>query len=296
MSFAIVSDTSCNVPMRLLTPADVKLVPFSFYPKDHEEELQHCFDIDSFDGPGYYNEILSGRLYNTSQVSPGDYVECISEYAKRGLDVLYVGMSSGISGSYNSSLVALNDLQEQFPDRKFYMLDTKAASLGQGIVLLKAIELRDSGMNIDDCYKELERISKCVYQIFTVDSLRHLQRTGRLSNAAMILGTVLNIKPILRGNEHGQIINIDKVRGSKKAIQAMAAAYDRLVKDAGSQIVGIAHANNQEDTDYLIELLNKNNPPKEILSVCYEPVTGSHVGPGTVALFFLGDENVRYNY
>lgn len=296
MSFIIISDTSCNVPMRLLDPEGVTLVPFSFYPKDDPSKIDHCIDIDSFDGPAYYNAIKEGKLYNTSQVSPQAYYDHISEYAKQGLDVLYIGMSSGISGSYNSSIAALNDLKEDFPDRKFFMLDTKAASLGQGIVLFKAIELRKKGLSIEECYKECERISKCVYQIFTVDSLRHLQRTGRLSNAAMIIGTVLNIKPILRGNEFGQIINIDKVRGSKKALQAMAAAYDRLVKDAGSQRVCIAHADNQPDTDYLIELLNKNNPPKEILSVCYEPVTGSHVGPGTVALFFLGDEDVRFKY
>ena len=171
----------------------------------------------------------------------------------------------------------------------------KAASLGEGIILLKAIELRKQGLDIDECYNRLTELSKCMYQVFTVDSLKHLQRTGRLSNAAMIIGNLLNIKPILMGNEQGQIINIAKVRGTKNAIKNMAERYDQFVVDPGSQIVGIAHSDNQEDTDYLIDLLKRNNPPKEILSVCYEPVTGSHVGPGTVALFFLGDENVRTN-
>ena len=289
MSYAIMSDTSCNVPMRYLSPEDIRLVPFSYYPKDNEAEITHCIDIDTFDGPAYYSVINSGKLYNTSQVTPQDYYETASAYAKQGLDVLYIGMSSGISGSYNSSLIAKQMLEEEFPDRKFLFLDTKAASLGEGIVLLKAIELRKAGVSIEEAFEKLTYMSKCVYQVFTVESLRHLQRTGRLSNAAM------HIKPILRGNEFGQIINIDKVRGSKKAIQAMAAKYDELVKDAGDQIVGIAHADNQEDVDYLIELLNANHPPKEILTVMYEPVTGSHVGPGTVALFFVGDEDVRFH-
>ncbi|MCR4850906.1 MAG: DegV family protein [Lachnospiraceae bacterium] len=295
MSFAIVSDTSCNVPMKMLSPEDVTLVPFSYYPKGNESDLMQCIDIDSFDGKRFYDEIKKGTLYNTSQVSPGTYYDCISEYAKKGQDVLYVSMSSGISGSYNSSLLAQKMLREEYPDRKFYMLDTKAASLGEGIILLKAIELRKQGLGIDECYNRLTELSKCMYQVFTVDSLKHLQRTGRLSNAAMIIGNLLNIKPILMGNEQGQIINIAKVRGTKNAIKNMAERYDRFVVDPGSQIVGIAHSDNQEDTDYLIDLLNRNNPPKEILSVCYEPVTGSHVGPGTVALFFLGDENVRAN-
>ncbi len=295
MSYAIMSDTSCNVPMRYLSPEDIRLVPFSYYPKDNEAEITHCIDIDTFDGPAYYSVINSGKLYNTSQVTPHDYYDTASAYAKQGLDVLYIGMSSGISGSYNSSLIAKQMLEEEFPDRKFLFLDTKAASLGEGIVLLKAIELRKAGVSIEEAFEKLTYMSKCVYQVFTVESLRHLQRTGRLSNAAMIIGNLLHIKPILRGNEFGQIINIDKVRGSKKAIQAMAAKYDELVKDAGDQIVGIAHADNQEDVDYLIELLNANHPPKEILTVMYEPVTGSHVGPGTVALFFVGDEDVRFH-
>ena len=295
MSYAIMSDTSCNVPMRYLSPEGIRLVPFSYYPKDNEAEITHCIDIDTFDGPAYYSVINSGKLYNTSQVTPQDYYETASAYAKQGLDVLYIGMSSGISGSYNSSLIAKQMLEEEFPDRKFLFLDTKAASLGEGIVLLKAIELRKAGVSIEEAFEKLTYMSKCVYQVFTVESLRHLQRTGRLSNAAMIIGNLLHIKPILRGNEFGQIINIDKVRGSKKAIQAMAAKYDELVKDAGDQIVGIAHADNQEDVDYLIELLNANHPPKEILTVMYEPVTGSHVGPGTVALFFVGDEDVRFH-
>ena len=287
MSFKIVTDTSCNLPLRFLDPEDIKQVPFSYYPKDNENDIRQCFDIENFDGKGYYESIKSGLLCNTTQPSPQFYYDVMSEHAKAGYDVLYIAMSSGISGAYSTSLIAKEMLEEDFPDRKFFMLDTKAASLAEGIVVLKAIEYRKQGLSIEECYEKLTYDAKCVYQIFTVDSLRHLQRTGRLSNAAMI-------KPILRGNEFGKIINFDKVRGNKKAIQAMADTYDRIVKDAGSQTVCIAHADNPDDTAYLIELLNKNNPPKEILSVMYEPVTGTHVGPGTVALFFMGDEDCRF--
>ena len=138
-------------------------------------------------------------------------------------------------------------------------------------------------------------MAKNIYQVFTVDDLKSLSRTGRLSNAAAIIGNLLSIKPILKGNENGQIILESKVRGNKKAILTLAEKYNQLVVNPQNQIVGIAHANNMEDTQFLIDLLNKDNPPKEILTVMYEPVTGSHVGPGTVALFFLGDDNVRYN-
>ncbi len=294
MSYKIVTDTSSNLPLSILNKYDITLVPFSYYPRDNSDDLRQCFDIESFDGHTYYEEIRSGRLYNTSQVSPQTYYDHISQFARDGYDVLYVGMSSGISGSYNSSNIAKDMLEEEFPERKFLMLDTRAASLGEGIAVLKAAEFRDNGMSIDECYDAVNTLCDNIYQIFTVDSLRHLQRTGRLSNAALIVGTVLNIKPILKGNEKGQIINIDKVRSSKKAIKAMADKYNAIVKDADSQIVGIAHSDNIADTEYLISLLNEKNPPKEILTVCYEPVTGTHVGPGTVALFFMGDENARF--
>ena len=293
MSFRIVTDTSCNLPSRILEPENITLVPFTFYPQGEEEKATYCLDIDTFDGKAYYDVIRGGKLYNTSQVAPQTFYDHISKFAENGEDVLYVGMSSGISGAYNSSLTAKKMLEEAFPDRKFLMLDTRAASLGEGILVLKAAEYRKQGMTINEAYEKLQKDAECVYQIFTVDSLRHLQRTGRLSGTAMVIGTMLNIKPILKGNPLGQIVNIEKALGNRKAIKAMADRYHALVKHPETQTVCIAHADNEADTAKLIDLINEKNPPKEILSICYEPVTGAHVGPGTVALFFMGDENVR---
>lgn len=293
MSFKILTDTSSNLPLHLLEAADVSQVPFSYYPKDDPSRLMHCMDIDNFDGKAYYGGIREGTLYNTSQIAPQTYYDAIAPYAEQGIDVLYIGMSSGISGSYHSSEIAKGMLEEAYPGRKFYMLDTKAASLGEGIPVLRAIELRREGKSIDECYEAITELSKRVYQVFTVDDLRHLQRTGRLSNAARILGTLLNIKPILKGNEFGQIVNIEKVRGSARALKALAEKYNTLVHNPEEQVVGIAHADNPEGAAQLAAMLRESKPPKEILTVCYEPVTGAHVGPGTVALFFLGDSGVR---
>ena len=130
-------------------------------------------------------------------------------------------------------------------------------------------------------------------QVFTVDDLMHLRHTGRLSNAAALIGTVLNIKPLLKGNERGQIVSFQKVRGRRRSIEAIADNYDRLVEDAGEQLIGIAQAGCREDAQYLCTLLRRHNPPKDILTVEYEPVTGSHVGPGALALFFFGSRDFR---
>ncbi|MBQ7455043.1 MAG: DegV family EDD domain-containing protein, partial [Clostridia bacterium] len=130
-------------------------------------------------------------------------------------------------------------------------------------------------------------------QIFTVEDLKYLRNTGRLSNVAAIVGMVLNIKPLLKGDEEGKIVSIAKARGRKVSIQAMAQRYNDFVRGAGEQTIGIAHADCEDDVRQLVSLLNAKNPPKEIMTVMYEPVTGSHVGPGTLALFFLGDRSFR---
>ncbi len=293
MSFKILTDTSSNLPLHILNEADVSQVPFSFYPKEDASRLMHCMDIDSFDGKAYYDGIRAGTLYNTSQIAPQTYYDAIAPYAEQGVDVLYIGMSSGISGSYHSSIIAKGMLEEAYPDRKFYMIDTRAASLGEGIPVLRAIELRRQGKSIDECHEAITELCDHICQVFTVDSLLHLQRTGRLSNAARILGTVLHIKPILKGDELGKIVTIDKVRGSARALRALAERYNALVRNPEQQVVGIAHADNPEGAAQLAAMLRESKPPKEILTVCYEPVTGAHVGPGTVALFFLGDSDVR---
>lgn len=293
MSFKIVTDTSSNLPLERISEHDVHIVPFTYYPKDNSDNLMHCIDIDSFNGKDYYESIRHGTLYNTSQISPQTFYDYIAPIAREGNDVLFISMSSGISGSFNSAMIAQGMLQEDFPEQTFLMFDTMAASLGEGIAVLKAIEYRDQGMSITECYEALKELRKCTYQVFTVEDLKHLQRTGRLSNAAMIIGTVLHIRPILKGNELGQIVNIAKVRGNKHAIKALADKYNELVKNPENQIVGIAHADNQKDADTLKELICAEKPPKEVLTVCYEPVTGSHVRPSTIALFFLGDPDVR---
>lgn len=293
MQYAIITDTSSNIPYKTLVENNVSSVAFS-YTTDGVNDLE-CMAIEEFDGKDYYGRIKEGLKVTTSQITPQKFKDVMEPLLKDGQDILYIGMSSGISGAYGSSVIATNELKEKYPERKILTIDTRAASLGEGIAVFQAIENRKNGMSIDDSYNMICKLCDRIYQVFTVDSLMHLKRTGRLSNASAVLGTVLNIKPLLKGNEKGQIVNFAKCRGMKKAIEAMAEKYDTLVKGPENQIVGIAHSDNDEMADYLITLLNKNKAPKEILKVCYEPVTGAHVGPGTVALFFLGDENVRAN-
>ena len=195
-------------------------------------------------------------------------------------------MSGGISGSYNSARIAANELAEEFPDRRILTFDTETASLGEGLQVLEAARLRDEGRDAEAVLASLQNSRADMCSFFTVDDLIHLKRTGRVSIAAAVVGTVLHMKPILRGL-NGKIIAFHKVRGRRAAVKELADQYLSRVTDWAGQTIGIAHAACKEDVDKLIELISEKMPAK-ILTVKYEPVTGSHVGPGALALFFRG--------
>ena len=290
MSYAVFTDTSANLMNRDIEACGLHVLPFSYYIDGVENT---CLDTDSFNAEEYYAEIKGGVQVTTSQITPQMFIDAFTPELERGLDIIFVSMAAGISGSCSSAGIAANQLREDFPERKIEIIDTKAASLGEGLLALKAAELRDADVSIEKAAEILNNMVRCMCQIFTVDDLMHLRRGGRLSNLSAIVGTVLHIKPLLKGSSEGKIVAFAKIRGRKRSIEAIAERYDRLVKDPGNQVIGIAHAACHEDAEYLISLLKKNRPPRDIMLVDYEPVTGSHVGPGALALFFLGDENVR---
>ena len=290
MSYRIFTDTSANLPTDLTEAKGITVVPFS-YCLNGEEFM--CTDTRSFDGAGFYGAIRKHASVSTSQINPFRYEEYMEPVLQAGSDILYIGMSSGISGSFASSSVAIEQLRAKYPERDIRAVDTLSASLGEGIVVLKAVEYLESGMDIDEAEKRLNELSRKVCQIFIVDDLMHLRRTGRLSNAVALAGAVLQIKPMLKGNEKGQIVCIKKERGRRRAIESLVKVYENYIKNADEQIVGISHADCAEDAEYLASRLRSVAAPKEILTVCYEPVTGSHVGPDTLALFFVGRDGFR---
>ena len=290
MSFAIVTDTSANLPTVLTEELDIKVVAFSYF-TDGRENV--CFDTAAFDAKAYYDAIRAGAKVTTSLIPPARYVAALTPILEAGKDVLLVLMSSGISSSFSSASSAIARLQKSFPERKIEAVDTLGASLGEGIPALRAACCRDMGMSLDKTSAEVRAACRRMYQVFVVDDLMYLKRTGRCSNASAIMGTVLQIKPLLKGDAAGKIVTFDKVRGKRRAIDAMAGKYAELAVAPGKQTVGIAHADARSEAMRLAELINKAAPPKEILMVPYEPVTGSHVGPGTIALFFEGSDFVR---
>ena len=291
MSFVVVTDTSGNLPSSRVRKAGLHLIPFSYY---IDEKEYSCTDTEAFDGDEFYARIKGGLAVTTSQITPQHSADFFEPFLKEGQDVLYVSMSSGISGSCDCARVAAKMLLEEHPDHIVEIVDTKGASLGEGLVALEAARLRDRGLGVTEAAEKLRDYSRRMCNVFTVDDLMHLKRGGRLSAVKALVGSVLNLKPLLKGNEDGKIVSFASVRGRKRAIEALADRFNKFAVNPESQIVGIAQAGCREDAKYLMELLRKEHPPKEILPVEYEPVTGSHVGPGALALFFLSNETVRF--
>lgn len=290
MPFSVFTDTSANLPTLLAEQLGITVIPFSYYIDGNEFS---CLNTDAFDGAAFYGAIRRGTEVTTSLINPQRYCDRMRPALEAGQDILFVGMSSGISGSFGAGRLAAAQLREEFPDRRIEMVDTLGASLGEGLLAVRAAELRDEGVPLAEAAGIIRDLIPAMCQVFTVDDLMHLRRTGRLSNAAAVVATVLNIKPLLKGNENGNIVSFAKVRGRRRSIEAIADQYDQLVENAAEQTVGIAHADCREDVDTLVGLLRRNHPPRDFLIVDYEPVTGSHVGPGTLALFFLGSREFR---
>ena len=288
--FRIVTDTSSNLPTAYLQAENITVIPFTFHTESGE---QSCMDTASFDAKAFYTAMRNGEKVTTSQIPPQRFVDNIRPMLENGDDVLFVSMSSGISGSYASSKIAANQLAEEFPERKILTVDTYSASLAEGIVVMRAVECRKEGLSIDETYQILRALRHRIAQIFTVGDLRYLKRTGRLSNLEAAVGTVLQIKPLLKGDPEGKIVCFAKVRGRQRAIEEMAKRYEELVVSPETQTVCISHADCEADAQILASMLRRSKPPKDILIVDYEPVTGSHVGPGALALFFVSDDNVR---
>ena len=289
--FTIATDTSANLPTAYLQAEQIAVIPFTFHTERGE---QICMYLGTFDAKEFYARMRKGEKVTTSQIPPQRFLDALTPILARGEDVLFVSMSSGVSGSYASGMMAAQQLREEFPDRKILFVDTYAASLGEGLLVMRAADCRREGRSIDETYVLLRALRHRMGQIFTVGDLRYLRKTGRLSNLEAAVGTVLQIKPLLKGDSEGKIVCFAKLRGRQRAIEAIAQRYEALVVDADQQTVGIAHADCEPDAQILAAMLRRSShPPKDILMVDYEPVTGSHVGPGALALFFLSDDTVR---
>lgn len=289
-NFAILTDSASNLTAKQLRDNDITAIPFPYFLKGKE---CGCELLETFDDMAFYAALRNGENVTTSQINPQTYTDYMRPLLESGKDILFIGLSSGISGSFASATIAKEQLAEEFPRCKIELVDSLGASLGEGLMALKAAELRAEGKTLDETAEEIRIHIEKMYQVFTVDDLMFLKRTGRLSNISAAVGTVLGIKPMLKGNEVGKIVAFGKVRGRAKIIAALAQKYETLVKEPEKQTVGISYCDCKEEAEALAELIKKANPPKKLIVVKHEPATGSHLGPCALALYFEGEKGVR---
>lgn len=279
------TDTSANLPVSIIREYGIEVVPFSY--TVNGKEVPYSAETD-FNGKAFYEAMRAGAEVKTSMINVSDFIAAFEQWIAKGDAVIYVGMSGGISGTAHSAKLAAEELLEKYPAAKIAAIDTYAASLGEGFLVIETAKMIERGDPFLKIVKKIELLRKNMCQFFTVDDLAYLRKGGRISGAAAVVGTVLNIKPILRGDENGKIVLCGKIRGFNKSMEALANKYDELVFDKTAD-VGIAHADNPEGAQRLEDILRTKGFSGELLKVVYEPVTGSHVGPGTIALFFMGE-------
>lgn len=292
MSFAIMTDSLAGLPLDQIARRGLVVVPLT-YTVDGEEHT--CLAPEGYDSAAFFAAMKKKAKVSTSMVPPQRFVEYMAPLLQSGLDVLFVSTSSGISSSYQSACIAAQQLEEDHPGRKVLVVDSLSASLGQGILVLRAFSFRQAGKGLEETAQALLELRMNLCHIFTVDDLFYLNRGGRLSGAAAVLGTMLSIKPMLKGDEHGHIVACGKVRGRAQSIQRLAQRYDQLVRYPGDQTVFIAHGNCPEDAETLAQLIRKGQAPKELVITPFDPTCGCHAGPGALGIFFEGETDGRYH-
>lgn len=280
----LVTDTSANLPAELVAKHDISVLAFQY--TVNGEPVEYNEDWNS-DGKRFFDAMRAGAVVDTSLVNMGRFIDCFEPMLQNGDDVLYIGMSSGISGTFNASRLAAGEMNEKYPGNKVLCFDTYGAGLGEGLVVLKAAEMIAEGKGVDEIFEYLMERRQNLCQYFSVGDLKYLQRTGRVSLATAIVGNILSIKPILIGDETGHIVAYARERGTKRVLQHLVEKYEELVEDK-SHYISMSHADCPEKAEQLLAMLREKGFEGECITSMWEPVTGSHVGPGSVALFFWG--------
>ena len=286
MSFVVFADGSANLPASKLD--GITLLPCSYTMDGVDRE--YLGDVDRFDAHAYFDRLRNGAKVTTSLLNAHLFLSYFRSVLEQGKDIVYISMSSGISGTYQAAIIAKNELEVEFPDRFIHIVDSRGCGFGSGLLAIRAAELSRMDVPVREAAALLDGDVPHICQYFTVDDLNFLKRSGRVSGATAMIGTVLNIKPILYGTANGHIVSCSKVRGRKKAIDALVEMYSKKQMDAKNRIVAISHGDCLEDAQCLAERIKEAAAPKELILVPHEPFSGAHVGPGMLAVFFYGKE------
>ena len=285
--FIITTDTTSDLPQDYLYQHKISLLPlyYSFNGTVYA-------DKNALEPKEFYNKMRGGAMPTTMAVNPDTARQVFTGLLEEGYDILHIAFSSPLSGSCSVAATTARELCEEIPEAKIIVVDSLCASLGEGLLVHKAVFLKESGKTIDEVVAWLEKNKLNLCQLFTVDDLHHLHRGGRVSKASAIIGTLISVKPVLHVDNEGQLKPLVNVRGRKKALSALVNQMESRIKDfpIKNDIVFISHGDCEEDAQFVADLIKERLGIKEYLINFVSPTIGAHSGPGTVALFFMGKE------
>jgi len=277
----IFTDSGCDLPKSYYKENDIVLLPLRVHLNNNEYD-----DVMSIDSKEIYNAIRQGARPKTSQVSPELFLKHFENLAKNEEEGIYIAFSSELSGTYSTAVMIRNQVQEQYPSLKLAIIDSKCASLGHGLVVEEAVRLRDLGASLEDIEARITVLAPQIEHLFTVEDLDYLAKGGRVSKASAFLGGLLSIKPILNV-EDGKLVPIEKSRGRKKAIARMLELMQERGGNFSEKVVGISHSDDAAFASDVKAAIQERFSPKEIQVTMIGSAIGSHVGPGTIAIFFM---------
>lgn len=285
-NYVIYADSACDIAPEVLESWGIRCarITFNFV---GESKIYNDNDIPAGE---FYERMKKGDVAKTAALNCENFKACFKECADEGLDVIYIGFSSGLSTTYSQSVLAAREMAEEYPDRRFVCTDTLCASAGYGLMLSLAAKKRDGGASIDELAKYVEDLRGGMCHWFTVDDLDYLKRGGRVSPTVAFVGNLLGIKPVLHMDGAGHLVNVSKARGRRAAIAALCDKFGELSAEGKDGLVYISHAYCENDAKLLESMLGEKYGVKVDMIANIGTVIGSHSGPGTLALFFIGKE------
>ena len=285
MSYQIITDSCCDFTEQQYNTLGVACAPLTVVYKGEN----HSNFNDPAAVKAFYDELRGGVTATTSAVNPDGWARVMEPALREGRDVLVIAFSSGLSTTYQSAVIAGNELKEAYPHRKIHVIDSLCAALGQGLLVWYACQKRDEGLSVDELAAWVEENKLHICHEVTVDSLDTLKRGGRISATTALVGTMLNIKPMIFVNNEGKLINCAKVRGRKTAIDQIVKMFGEKSRGCTNETVFIGHGDCPEDAAALENLLKEKYDVKNVITGYVGPVIGAHTGPGVLVVFFMGE-------
>ncbi|MCL1906027.1 MAG: DegV family protein [Clostridiales bacterium] len=284
--YVIITDSTTDLPPKLAEELELTVLPLAFVVG--EDSYRNYLDERELPIKTFYQRVMAGESVSTSQISTGEYVEAFRAILEQDKDLIYLGLSSGLSATMESSLFARDQLRAEYPQAKILCVDSISASGGQGLLAYLSAQQKKAGLDIEALYKWMETNKRRVCHWFTVNDLMHLYRHGRCSGAAAFAGSLLHIQPVLHVDDEGRLIPMEKVRNAKKALEALVDKMAATVEAPEEQVIFINHSDNPEGAQYVEKLIRERWQVRDVVTSSIGPVVGAHTSQGTVALFFLG--------